>query len=325
MLIRPQLQALRDNDAPQRLAQARMRAAFEGWLRGAGAAGLEAELDRYDHGGALAELPLLADLFAPGSERADRLVAGLVAIIAGQMAAEPLSLSPLRHGGSGALTSLVIARQGTASLALQAFTAQGLQKRASAQAVTFIPAETMQRVIAGQGSGRTFFAADRNPPGSALRWRAEELCRGSVQRRDGREEAFVLEAAEGNLVLLKLQRRHRCGTPSREYKIDDGSLVHQAAGTPRESRLELIASLLGRMDRRDAAPLLGAMAEEAGSAALRWQALRECLALDSGEGFLSLCRIAASSDDPLAVPAGALRAQLIERHPELTGADPCRA
>jgi hypothetical protein len=85
-------------------------------------------------------------------------------------------------------------------------------------------------------------------------------------------------------------------------------------------------ALLGRMGRKDAAPAMAAMAREAGPENLRWQALREALALDAGEGFRALSGVARAADDPLAMPAGALRAQLVEAHPELLAleASPCR-
>ena len=86
-------------------------------------------------------------------------------------------------------------------------------------------------------------------------------------------------------------------------------------------------ALLGRMRRAEAAPTMAAMAREAGPDGLRWQALREALALDTAEGFRALCHVARASDDPLAMPAGALRAQLVEAHPELLALEkqPCRA
>jgi hypothetical protein len=59
------------------------------------------------------------------------------------------------------------------------------------------------------------------------------------------------------------------------------------------------------------------------SAALRWQALRECLALDTQTGFTALAVIAARTEDALSGPAGALRAQLIEAHPQLQEVEPC--
>ena len=77
------------------------------------------------------------------------------------------------------------------------------------------------------------------------------------------------------------------------------------------------------MGRTDAAPLLAAMAEEDGGQSLRWQALRECLGLDSGAGYAALCRIAARPGDPLAAPAQALGQQLLAIHPQLAKATPC--
>ena len=49
---------------------------------------------------------------------------------------------------------------------------------------------------------------------------------------------------------------------------------------------------------------------------LRWID-RECLALDTAAGFRALATLARLADDPLACPAGALRAQLVEAHPQL--------
>ena len=67
-----------------------------------------------------------------------------------------------------------------------------------------------------------------------------------------------------------------------------------------------------------------AMAEERGGQSLRWQALRECLGLDTALGFATVCRIAAQPDDPLSAPAGALRAQLLETYPQLEEVAECR-
>jgi len=98
----------------------------------------------------------------------------------------------------------------------------------------------------------------------------------------------------------------------------EGRLVHQSAGTIGESAQELMLALLGRMKRADAVPLMARMSGEGGES-LRWQALRECLALDSGAGFRALCAIAADPGDVLAAPAGALRAQLLEAYSVLAG------
>ena len=146
-----------------------------------------------------------------------------------------------------------------------------------------------------------------------------------MTRRAGARQALLIDSVPTTLVTLKLQRRPIAGAVAREFCLADGALVHQAAAGPRDSRFELTSALLGRMGRADAAPLLGAMAEEQGGASLRWQALKECLGLDSAQGFTVLSRIAGHQGDPLAAPAQALRAQLLQTFPELAGAVPCLA
>ena len=160
---------------------------------------------------------------------------------------------------------------------------------------------------------------------AASRDQAHQLAAGDVARRNGAHQSLLIDAAETTLVTLKLQRRPASGSVTREFRLADGTLAHQAAGNPRESRFELAAALLGRMGRSDAAPLLAAMAEEHGGQSLRWQSLKECLGLDSGAGFAALSRIAAQADDPLAAPAAALRTQLLTTYPQLAGAVPCPA
>ena len=76
-------------------------------------------------------------------------------------------------------------------------------------------------------------------------------------------------------------------------------------------------ALLGRMGRSDAAPAMATIACEQGGTALRWQALRECLSLDTATGFAALGEVARRPDDELAAAAGALRSQLIESYPQL--------
>ncbi len=324
MLIRPELEALRRDDPPQRQAQARLVEVLAHWRAGA-AAQLDPELARFGEGAELDDLPLLSALFAPGETAAEEFTAELVARLAAALGRDPLGQVPLRHYTDDLVTSLMLARNSRATLTLQAIDGAGLARRAAPVSVSFPPSETVERVLAGSADGSSVRVMARRPGAADLVTTRVRLTPGTVQRRDGSREALVLREVEGSLVTLKLQRRTAEGAVTCEYRLADGALVHQAAGSPRDSRLELTAALLGRMGRTDAAPLLAAMAEENGSAALRWQALRECLALDSATGFAALTTLARRSDDPLCGPAGALRAQLIETYPQLAGGAPCPA
>lgn len=324
MQIRPELEALRRDDTPQRQAQARLGSVLAQWRAGP-AALLDNELGQFGEGAELDDLPLLSALFEPGETAAEEFIAELVARFAAALGRDPLGQVPLRHYTDDLVTSLMLARGPRATLALQAIDGAGLARRAAPLSVSFPPSETVERVLAGSARADLVRVIGTRPGAADLVTAEVALAPGTAQRRDGSREALVLREVAGSLVTLKLQRRTAQGVVTREYRLADGALVHQAAGSPRDSRLELTAALLGRMGRTDAAPLLGAMAEENASPALRWQALRECLALDTATGFAALTTLARRSDDPLCGPAGALRAQLIETYPQLAGATRCPA
>lgn len=325
MLIRPELQALRVDDRPQRQAQAALREVYEDWRSTGPGRQAEAEVARYAAGGVLEDLPLLSALFAPGDDCAAAFTGDLVARMIERLAAEPLSQMPLRYSTDTTMSSLLIARHGTSTLVLQAIDGAGLARKPAPISVTFPPTETLERVLAGTAQAVRVQALAQRPDGADLECHPVVLAPGVIRHRFGCNEAQLLRSIPAQLVTLKLQRRTVAAEVTREYRLSDGALVHQAAGCPRDSRLELAAALLGQMGRSDAAPLLAAMAQERGAAGLRWQALRECLALDSVTGFTVLCRVARNAADPLAAPAGALRAQLLESHPQLAGVCPCPA
>ncbi len=284
---------------------------------------LEAELVRFGDGAELEDLPLLAALFDPADDSADLLIGDLLAVILARLNAEPLSQSPLRFSTDDAHSSLVVARHGAATLVLQAFNGAGLARRVQPDSLVFPPTETYERVLAGSATAARVRVTASWPDRVELELTETALEPGAVAHRLGEREAQFFGHIPGVVVTLKLQRCTSSDTATREYRLSDGALIHQAAGSQRDSRLELAAALLGKMGRSDAAPLLVAMAEEHGSQSLRWQALRECLGLDSAAGFATLCRIAQRAKDPLAVPARALQAQLLESYPQLAGACPC--
>lgn len=325
MLVRPELQALRVDDTPQRQAQIALRDVYEGWRSFGLGRQAEVEVARFGAGEPLEDLPFLSALFAPEDDSAQRFVGDLVEQLLERLRAEPLSQIPLRYAADETFASLQIARQGTTALVLQVIDGTGLARRPAPVSATFPPTETLERVLAGTAQAIRVRAPALRRGGADLSCDDVALEPGAIRHRFGTAETLLLLRVSTQLVTLKLQRRTDPDAVTREFRLSDGQLVHQAAGNPRDSRLELCAALLGQMGRRDAAPLLAAMAEERGSPALRWQTLRECLALDSATGFAALCRVAQNAGDPLAAPAGALRAQLLETYPQLIGACPCPA
>lgn len=325
MLIRPELRALRGDAAPQRLAQAALGAALAKWRRAMPIDGLEQEVDRFGAGEPIADLPLLTALFTPGSDAAERLIAGLVQPLAQALAEHPLGQVPLCHYSDETISTLILASSPGASLMLQGIDSAGLARQAAPLSASFSPTESWDRVLAGRAGIERIRLCGEAEGRAELHVTPAAFEPGAVDHRIAAQEALRIVTVEGALVSLRLQRRIGQHGVTREYLLADGTLIHQAAGAQRDSRLELAAVLLGRMGRHDAAPLLAALAEEQGALSLRWQALRECLGLDSGAGFAVLARLAARPDDPLAAPAEALRLQLLKAYPQLAGAAPCPA
>lgn len=323
MFIRPELAALRVNDRPQRQIQQRLVAQSAAWRAEGQGARIAAQLLRFGAGTPLAELPDLATLFEPGSPAAADLVGGMAGWLLGELREQPLGQVPLRHICNRTVATLILARCHRASLAIQAIDGAGLGRKPEPASASFSANETWDNILAGSAEVEQITIVGQRPGGVELERKHVSLFPGQIAHRAGREQVQILVRVPGVLVTLKLQRNDGSVQPTREFALDDGRLLHQAAGDPRDSRLELTCALLGRMERRDAAPLLAAMAEEGGSPHLRWQVLRECLGLDSAIGFAALSRIACRADDPLAGPAGALRAQLLEAHPQLAGVVSC--
>ena len=323
MLLRPELQALRRDDTPQRHAQADLHRLAAQWRTSGGGVGLDQAMERYARGEPLGHLPPLARLFAPGDPAALQLTRDLTDRIAASLAAAPWGQVPLRHKLDDMTATLVLAAAGNAVLVIQAIDGAGLSRRQPALTASFSPGETHDHVLAGKAQTRLIELRSETAGQADLAVTSGWLEPGRVAQRNGAHQSLLIDAADTSLVTLKLQRRPASGSVTREFRLADGTLAHQAAGNPRESRFELAAALLGRMGRSDAAPLLAAMAEEAGGQSLRWQSLKECLGLDTAQGLAALSRIAGRSGDPLAAPAQALRAQLVQAYPQLAGTSPC--
>ena len=325
MIVHPELRALRGDPALQRHAQERLFAALRPWHQAETMVAVRAELADFAEGRTLVDCPALAALFDPQDDAALQLAQAFAAAGARGLAGAPLGYFPMRHFSDGVVSTLLLAHAGAVSLSLVAIDGAGLAERPPPAAVDFRPSEVCERVLAGRAVAERIVCHPLDQRRARLERRPVKLARGHVVRRDGAREALLLGAVEGCFVSLRLQRRRADDGPTREYALDDGRLLHQAASHPRDSRLELTMALLRRMGRADAAPHMADLARTAGSMALRWQALRECLALDTMAGFRTLTAIATAPADPLAGPAGALRAQLVETHPQLRELEPCPA
>ena len=323
MRVDRRISALCGDQSGQRAMREAVAAAVGECRRDPAIAPVLAALEAYGAGAGLALCPALQALFAiPGRARA--MVEPFVARLVALQRRDPLAQLAFRHQSGEDFHFLQIAVKGRATLGLALHDRRHLL--GAGGVATFPHAERHEVVLAGAAElGLLEIARDRGVEATIVE-RRRRVSTGSVLAFSGAGQSRIVRRVEGRLLVLRLARIAEAPLPTRQFALPAGRLVHRASGDRCESRHEMMLALLGRMGRADAAPAIAAMTR-AGSDHFRWQALRECLALDTLEGFRALERIADDRGDPLAAQAGALRAQLVAAHPELrmVGQAPCPA
>lgn len=273
---------------------------------------MQAELEAYGTGAPIEACPVLEAMFT-GSGEAERLMQLMSKHYCRAIADNPIGHPPFRQGFDGVSTSILLARTGQAQLMIQAREPGAMEN----PGYIFCDATRFDAVLAGAADARIVRISERGDQAARFSEETLSLHPGHRFALDLSSETMVVDAVQSRLVVLRLLRTAEEPEPGREYDAVSGNLLHQSAGRIGTSRREAIIALLGRMGRADAAPEFARIARCEGDLSLRWQAMREALALDAAHGFCALAEVARRSDDPLAGQAGALRAQLLETHPQL--------
>ena len=305
MHVDPALLTFAGDPSAQATAQDRVLAASAKWRRRADVAQVLADCEALDDGADFADCESLSGLLR--GTNAQAFVQGWLAAMAEAMRADPLAQLPFRHSDTKGTGAIHLHRAGRATLALLL-----IEKRAAAQpaSVVFSDSERHEIVLAGRAQALSLHDVPGSPPEGS----AGELLPGSVFHGDARHSrAFV--SVDAPLALLRVVRDHAEPTPTREVEIASGRVVHRASSSAADGRAELAAALLGAMGRSDAAPVLGRYACGKGGEGARWQALRNALALDTGDGFEALCQLANRPDDPLGGDAAQLLHRLCTSYP----------
>ena len=312
MRIDPALHALRSDPAPQRNAQIAMEQAKADWRDSPKIGEILTELARFGSGDHLDDCPALHGALTMLHSAAG-FIGGLVNSLTLQMARHPLGQVPFRHQYSGGMAIMQLASAGDAAISLVMYERRS---RAQPETICFTDSERHEIVLAGTGEVQIVRRPSDTHKQANLASHSMLIGKGHSLSLGGMFETKFIAKVENCLVILRLSRTAKMAQPSLEFRLADGSLVHQTSGDKNDSRKEIMMALLGRMRRRDAAPVMAEMTLE-GSDHLRWQALRECLALDTAQGFAALCEVAREPQDTLSANAGTLRAQLNETYPQL--------
>lgn len=321
MELRQALTALREDDGECRKGQEAMARALAAWRIEPLVASVLEAMKRFGQGAALERCRPLAALFRSGGPEARAFADSFVAAGLAALDAHPLGQLRLPHGSRRAAPALLLAQSGRANLALAAYDGAMLERMPTPKTADFPPFETWIHVLSGEGEADLVLCRDSDEALDEgrvlLQSGTVKLEPGVTLYRHGSRETLQVRRARGSLVMLRLQRRFADAQPVREYSMPDGTLLHQAAAIEADSRRELAMSLLGRMGRRDAVPDMARIVCSTQSRSLRWEALRQILALDIAAGLALVGQVAADADDVLSDDARHLQAALLKTWPDL--------
>jgi hypothetical protein len=216
----------------------------------------------------------------------------------------------LGHATTPGLARLRLLGEGRAALAL---VAHAPRPRAEPVAALFEDGAAHELVLAGAGT-----ALSHRRAGGGLTTREITLASGTVMTRGGLAEARQIIAVTQPLLVLHLSRTAARPQPSAEIALADGRCLKTISGCKRTSQQIMALGVFGALRHRPAVPAMAATARNRAAARdLRWEALRQCLALDTRAGLALLAELAADPGDPLAAPARALQRQLAASDPAL--------
>lgn len=121
------------------------------------------------------------------------------------------------------------------------------------------------------------FAAGTAPPCVTIA--PVMLSDGMILRTDGRITGHILDGATSDIISLTAMIKAEAGPFTREYAIDGGALLRIAALDDRASRMQMLLALLRHSGRADAGACFDQATRDP-AFFVRWQAMREWLALD---------------------------------------------
>jgi hypothetical protein len=305
MQVHPDVAQLRGESAPQPACDAALAA----WRALPQVIAVRAALARVGQGARIDDQPALASLVHDHAA-AVAFVEAFVAPLIGALRAEPLAHLPLGHAATPGMARLRLIEQGRACLTLTA-----LAPRAHCVSPTalFEDAVVHEMVVAGAGAALVYRLA-----GAVLTTEALRLAPGVDLVRVGPDTARQITAITRPLLLLQISCEAASPGPSREIAVDDGRLITAISGCKQTSQQVMALGVLGALEHRAGIGAMARVARDVSRARdLRWEALRQVLALDAASGLALLAALVEDPADALAAPAAATQQQLRAARPDL--------
>jgi hypothetical protein len=238
----------------------------------------------------------------------DSWVDALVTALARRMRADPYFNPPFGYLSNEIHTGLLVFENEQVSIG--AGTTSALQMAAKknqlrgATSIGFTGQVGVYRFVKAGGATLSFWEAPPIGPGFTA---AEAgICRRTDERRiedgetliiDGRCQSYVVEALQSSFILLQASIAVDQAPLSVEYDSATGEFVGCTATGDTSSRIQMVTTLLRKLDHRDAFPAIAAFLDHP-DFFVRWHVMKELLGLDAEAALPHLKRMAATDPHP---------------------------
>jgi hypothetical protein len=312
MHVHHAIAALRADPVLQRRRDAAMSRALTDWLRREPVDLLEDCIARFAAGADLASQRELAMLMRD-HRAAKTFVDGFLTAFIAALRQETLGEVPFRHSSSAGYSRLLLMQRAGVSLTLCAY--EPLKCAREPELVQFADCERHEILLNGRVRG-VFHRRLRN---DQVVSEAREWGQGDTIHCQPRCESRQFIEVGHSVLLLQLTRAPAHPEPTLVYRLTDSALIQQSSGDKRASEHVMALGVLGALGHKEAiAPMCAFATDLVRDMDARWEAVRQVLALDSGHGLTLLADLSQRSDDPLALPAGKLRQDLLKSYPALS-------
>ena len=313
MTVARQLEDWLTDRARQRRSRAGADAFALGWNEGPIHRGFEAALADLPEQSAEALAGAVGVLFAD-----DAWVDALIAGLAAKLRDDPFFDPPFRALNSDVHGGLIVFEDERLSIAAgvsaRADLAAKKNVKRGATSIGFTGRVSVIKFLKSGGARLAFWEA---PPitsgfsaaaaGRCAPVGTREPADGEILVVDGRRQSFVIEHARANILLLQAEISLDRAPLSVEYDSVSRGYVGCSANGDGASRIQMITTLLRKLDCAAAVPAMTALLDHP-DFFVRWHVMKEMLGLDAAASLPHLRRMAAR--DPHPEPRRAARAVL---------------
>ncbi|HTU12456.1 MAG TPA: HEAT repeat domain-containing protein [Allosphingosinicella sp.] len=232
----------------------------------------------------------------------------LVSSLARKMRADPYFDPPFRNLNSDAHAGLLVFEDAKVSIAAGVTGALQLAAKKDrprgAASVNFSGQLNVLNFVRAGGATLSFWEAPRLGPdftaadaGTCRRAGARRIDDGEILLLDGRHQSYVIEGLRGSLVLLQATIAVDQAPLSVEYDSETGAYLGCSATGDTSSRIQMISTLLRKLDHQAAFPAIAAFLDHP-DFFVRWHVMKELLGLDAEAALPHLNRMAATDPHP---------------------------